>query len=799
MDELEELKGKLEAKENELTNLQVEFAKAKANFEEERLAYAKQSEAIDKQLDEMIKGVEENEASIANTALVIENYREALESEKNAHFEAEQKLYEALKAKDEEIKKLEESIKQTKFDNQIDQIANMVQDLSRRDMFGPRPPYQSQYYGPYKDPYDARMYDDHNRELAKRDEIIANLQKDKKQEIDALNAKIEALEAQVRDLNDALAKKQEATVSANYQELEEYESKLKGLIAADSFNGFNNLADLLEAYQASKKKEDLVYANESDKLSIASKYASLEEDKMTIKAKREVLDEAYAKVIKELDANLDEAVNAIKNGSIVAPVVMPVSEAPVVVNIEDAAPQAQNQVELPGEEASEVVSEPDGEVVVEEAPIYDSYEETAEALEKLEPLEVNQTPLIKIEEEPQVIITFDSEYLNKLNNIRRTRKSLEERKVVESANHKIELSNNENLQKEYGRKIEELKNRIDELTSNYQNSEDHSEEALAKFEVEKEKVFMELTSRQNQLSKLSDDDVRKINLRYHNIIKGIEDQLLRLEEEERELKDTYLLKQRKEQARLNREAELNKKFEEANVVKDEEPRVIESQDEIRERKYRTYLDSQVSRQPKKLISEDEITDITVNDKGEVVSGKEEVKPIDKAEVEEALEQKTIFDAPTEEVKKEEVKEEIEVSENKISPKELELRKKYESFCAAEKVYSNDIATVREYKRLKEQYLAYDRAISDNNDKISGLNEVLKASNDPNEVANVRQQISELKTKGDSLRDNREYTKRQFNEASKEKHVKDYIKLVQKIEDAEAILNKYQAKRDKKAK
>ena len=796
--ELDELKNKLDAKEAELASLQAEFNKAKARFEDERLAYAKQSEAIDKQLDEMIKGVEENEASIANTALVIEHYREALESEKDAHFEAEQKLYDALKAKDDEIKKLEEAIKQNKLDNQIDQIANMVQDLSRRDMFGPRAPYQSQYYGPY-DPYDDRMREDHNRELAKRDEIIASLQKDKKQEIDALNAKIEALEAQVRDLNDALAKKQEvASSSINYQELDDYASKIKTLIVADKFNGFNNLADLLDAYQNSKKKEELVYANECDKLDIAFKYASLEADKQTINAKRELLNDVYANAIKELDANLDDAVNAIKNGNnIVSPVVATVDSAPVVVDIEDTAPAEEVKDELPGEEAKEVLSEPDGDVISSEAPIYDSYEEKAEAFEKLEPLEVKQTPLIKIEDEPQVVITFDSEYLNKLNNIRRTRKSLEERKVVESANHKIELSNNENLQKEYGRKIEELNNRIEELTLNYQNSEDHSEEALSKFEVEKEKVFMELTSRQNQLSKLSDDDVRKINLRYHTIIKGIEDQLLRLEEEEKELKETYLLKQKKEQSRLNREAELNKKFEEANVVKDDEPRIIESQDEVRERKYRNYLESQVSRQPRKLIDEEDITNIVVNDKGEVVSGKDEVKPIDRAEVEEALTEKVI-EAPVEESKANEASEEIEVKETKISPKEVELRKKYESFCEAEKVYSNDIASVREYKHLKEQYLGYEQAINENNDKISGLNEVLKASNDENEVANVKAQISELKAKAESLKDNRDYAKKQYVEASKDKHVKDYMKLVQKIEDAASILKKYQAKRDKKA-
>ena len=804
--EADELRSKLDAKTLEYNNLQAEFERAKASFEEERLAYAKQSEAIDKQLDEMLKGVEENETSIANTALVIENYREALESEKNAHFEAEQQLYDALKAKDQEIKKLEEAIKQNKLDNQIDQIANMVSDLSRRDMFAPRPPYQSQYYGPYdyKDPYDARMREDHNRELAKRDEIIASLQKDKKQEIEALNAKIEALEAQVRDLSEALAKKQEASgVNVNYQELEEYTQKIKGLLVADAFNGFNNLSDLLDAYQNAKKKEELVYSNECDKLNIAFKYASLEEDKNTISAKREILNDTYAKVIKDLDANLDKAVNAIKNGSGSIPQVevAQVEAAPIVVNIEDAAPASEKKIDVPGED---VVSEPDGDIVSDEAPIYDSYEEKAEAFEKYEALEAKQTPLIEVNEEPQVVITFDSEYLNKLNNIRRTRKSLEERKVVESANHKIELSNNESLQKEYTRKIEELKNRIDELTINYQNGEDHSEDALAKFEVEKEKTFMELTSRQNQLSKLSDDDVRKINLRYHNIIKGIEDQLLRLEEEERELKETYLLKQKKEQAKLNREAELNKKFDEANVNRDEEPRIIESQDEIRERKYRNLIDAQTSRQPKKLLNEDEIADIKVNDKGEVVSGKEEVKPIDQVEVKEALGKPArqasvdLFDMPKEEPRKVEHAEEFEVRESKISAKEVELRKKYESFCQAEKVYSNDIGTVREYKRLKEQYLSYEKAISDNNDKISGLNEVLRASSDSNEIANLKAQISELKAKGESLRDNRDYAKKQVNEASKEKHVKDYIKLVDKIEDAANILKKYQAKRDKKA-
>lgn len=797
--EKDDLRSELAQKDLELAKAKAELEDAKARFEEERTAFTRQSEAINKQIDEMLKGVEENETSIANTALVIENYREALESEKNAHFEAEQQLYEALKAKDEELRKLEDAIKQTKLDNQIGQIANMVQDLQRRDMFAPRAPYQSQYYGPY-DPYDARMRDDQNKELAKRDEIIASLQRDRKKEVDALNAKIEALEAQVRDLNEALAKKQEVSSSnINYQELDEYMARIRMHLVASNLDGFKSLADLLDAYQEEKKKESLVYANETDKLNIASKYASDSASKQTIDAKREFLDDYYAKTIKELDANLERASSAIKkNDAIVSPVVVQSGAAPVVVSVEDTAPASDLvKEEIPYADVKEVANTPDGEVVSDEAPIYDSYEEKAEAFERLEPLEVKQTPLIKPEEDDnQVVITFDSEYLNKLNNIRRTRKSLEERKVVESANHKIELSNNETLQKEYARKIEELKNRIDEMTLNYQESDDHSDEALEKFEVEKQKVFFELTTRQSQLNKLSDDDVRKINLRYHNIIKGIEDQLLRLEDEEKQLRDTYLLKQKKEESRLNREAALNKQFEDANVVKNEveEPRIIESQDEIRERKFRSRYEGLMSSQPRKLIDDKDVANIVVNEHGNVV-GAEEVKPIDKEEVKETLETNVYEETP--EVKPVDTEEKMEVKESKISAKEVELRKKYDSFCSAEKVYSNDIASVREYKRLKEQYLACEKAIEENNDKISGLNEVLKASNDSNEIANLRAQINELKNKGESLKDNRDYVKRQCNEASKDKHVKDYNKLIQKIEDAAAILKKYQAKREKK--
>ena len=785
------LREELNAKELEVVSLNNEVEKLKEQLEIEKAAYAKQSEAIGKQLDEMLKGVEENETSIANTALVIENYREALENEKNAHLEAEQELYEALKEKELEIKRLEDTIRQSKRDQQIDRIADMVQDLSRRDMFGPRPPYQGPYYG-YNDPYDNMVKEDHDREIAKRDQVIAGLQKERKQESDALNAKIEALEAQIKDLNEALAKKQE-NVSSNvdYKELEEYSSKIKELFKVNELTGFNNLASLLDAYKAAKRQNEFVYSNENDKLDIAFKYAGADVQD-TIKAKKEMLDDVYAASIKMLDANLDKAVEDIKNGNVVSPVVAPASVDAVIVDLD--APAEVKKDLVSGEE---VESTPDGDVVSQDAPIYDSYEEKVAAFEELAPLEAKQTPLIEANEEPQVVITFDSEYLNKLNNIRRTRKSLEERKVVENANHKIELSNNDALQKEYAHKIEELKARIEEISADYQNGEDHSEEAHEKYEVEKQKLFFELTTRQSQLNKLSDDDVRKINLRYQNIIKGIEDQLLRLEEEEKALKDTYLSKQAKEKSRLEREADLNKKFEEANVIKDDEPRIIESQDEIRERKYREFLDSQVSRQPRKLISEEQIADIKLNGKGEVVSGKDITSPIDKEEVKETLNNNVYVDleeAPKQESPKEDI---IDVKESKISPKEVELRKKYESFCQAEKTYSNDIASVREYKKLKEQYLSIEAAISENNDKIAGLTEVLKASGDENEIANLKNQINDLKAKGENLKNNRDYAKKQVNDASKDRRVKEYLKLVDKIEEAGNLIKKYQAKRDKK--
>ena len=803
--ELDELKAKLLAKEGELASLNSELEQTKERFDLERVAYNKQSEAINRQLEEMIKGVEENETSIANTALVIEHYREALENEKNDHLESEQQLYDALKAKDEEIKHLKEQAKQDKLDSQIDQIANMVHDLSRRDMYGVRPPYQSQYYAPF-DPYNDRMHMDQQKEIEKRDEIIASLQKERKAETDALNAKIASLEAQIKDLNDALLKKEEkATPSINYQDLNEYSVKMRSHLVSDALVGYTNLADLLDAYQEAKKKVSNVYVGEVDKLNIANKYSSDEVSKQTLQAKRELLDDYYANVIKELDANLENGVNKIKEGEIVNPVVTASPVAPVVVDIEETAPVSDAMQEVvPDEEIKEVNKTPDGDKVLEEAPIYDSYEEKAEALEQLEPLEVKQTPLIKQEEDPnQVIITFDSEYLNKLNNIRRTRKSLEERKVVESANHRIELSNNENLQKEYARKIADLQLRIDELTANYQASEDHSEEAKDKFEVEKQKLFFELTSRQSQLNKLSDDDVRKINLRYHNIIKGIEDQLLRLEEEEKELRDTYILKQKKEQSKQSREAALQKQFADANVQDNDydEPRIIESQDEIRERKFRSRYDGLVSSQPRKLIDDKDVANIVVNEHGDVVSGKDnKVYMVDKEKVKESLEKENdIILSPIE--KQVEAEPEVEpledVKEAKISPKEMELRKKYDSFCQAEKVYSNDIASVREYKKAKAEYLSFEQAISENEDKIIGLNEVLKASSDNNEIANLKNQISELKAKGENLKDNRDYAKKQFNNASKDKHVKDYIKLIQKIEDAAVILKKYQAKREKK--
>ena len=768
------LAKELADKELEIVSLNNEVEKLKEQLEIEKAAYAKQSEAIGKQLDEMIKGVEENETSIANTALVIENYREALENEKNAHLEAEQKLYDSLKEKELEIKRLEDAIKQNKRDLQIDQIASMVQDLSRRDMFAPRPPYQGPFYG-YADPYDERVKEDHDREIAKRDQVIAGLQRERKQESDALNAKIEALEAQIRDLNEALAKKQEnANKTVNYQELEEYSHKINELFKANALIGFNNLASLLDAYKEAKKQNEFVYANETDKLNIANKYAG-DDAKPTISAKKEMLDDVYAKAIKGLDANLDKAVDAIKNGEVVSPVVASSDADAVIVDLEDA---------------------PMPEVKASDAPVYD--QEVQRDFGDIAPLEAEQVPLIEASEEPQVVITFDSEYLNKLNNIRRTRKSLEERKVVETANHKIELSNNEALQKEYAKKIEELNSRIEDASANYQNGEDHSAKALEKYEVEKQKLIYELNTRESQLAKLKEDDVRKIDLRYQNIIKGIEDQLLRLEEEEKQLKETYLSKQAKEASKQAREAELNKKFEEANVIKDDEPRIIESQDEIRERKYREFLESRVSRQPRKLIEEEDIADIKLNDKGEVVSGKEAVTPVDKEEVKDALKDNNVYEDNLE-VKEtaSPASEEMELKESKISPKEVELRKKYEEFCAAEKKYSTDIASVREFKALKEQYLSFDQAIEENNDKIVGLNEVLKASNDANEIANLKNQISELKAKGDNLKNNRDYTKKQLNDASKDKRVKEYLKLVSKIEEAGSLIKKYQAKRDKK--
>lgn len=787
------LKDELSKKELELIGLKSDYELVKTNLADEKASYAKQSEAIKAQLDELLKGVEENETSIANTALVIENYRAALESEKNAHFDAEEQLYEALKAKDEQIKKLEDSIKQVKFDNQIDQLTNMVQDLSRRDMYGPRPPFGKDYY---RDPYEARISSDQDHEITKRDEIIAAIQKERKQEVDAFNAKIEALEAQVRDLNEALSKKQEgSSINVNYNDLEEYIGKIKGILVTNDLSSFNDLASLLDAYQNAKKEKNLIYTNECEKLDIANKYLEDGASKQTIKAKKEFLNDYYATILKELDANLEKASNDIKKGERVAsPVVLDSDAEPVIVEIDNSV----------GEDAiKEVGGEPDGTLVNEEAPIYDTYEERAQALEELEPLAINETPLIEpASDDNQVIITFDSEYLNKLNNIRRTRKSLEERKVVETANHKIELSNNENLQKEYVRKIEELKNRIEEMTADYQNGEDHSEEALQKFEVEKQKVFFELTSRQSQLNKLSEDDVRKINLRYHNIIKGIEDQLIRLEEEEKELRETYLLKQAKEESKASREAALNKQFEEANVKPAiEEPRVLESQDEIRERKFRSRYEGLISSQPRKLIEDKDVTNIVVDDKGDVVSGvdnkvtsKEEPKEETNNSLFDEFEEKPVIKA------KEEFddEEKVDVKESKISSKEVELRKKYESFCEAERTYSNDIASVREYKRLKEQYLAIEKAIYDNNETISGLTDTLKASSDKNEIANLKAKINELKAKGESLKDNRDYVKKQCNDASKDKHVRDYNRLIQKIEDAADILKKYQAKRDKKA-
>ncbi|MFA6890355.1 MAG: hypothetical protein WCQ80_05015, partial [Bacilli bacterium] len=338
--------------------------------------------------------------------------------------------------------------------------------------------------------------------------------------------------------------------------------------------------------------------------------------------------------------------------------------------------------------------------------------------------------------------TIDQEYLRRLNNIKQMKILLDSRKKEISSSYEADRIESKELELRFVQKMEEVSRKMDLLKENYEKKAKNTRNQ-SDFETENTKLNVELQSREEQLRKLREEDMTKMNSRYQNSIVNIDEQFQALLEEEKSLKDEFVFKQQKTQSKVQREEQMVQKLHEEQL----EGRIIESQEEIK-RRHLAHAEP---------VIEDTSTPISV-------AAKEE--PI-----------KTV------------VKE-----SQPISSKEQELRQIFAKYVEAQKRLLQDFVFVREYQEAMQEKRAYLTQNEKLDQQIRELSLQMQGAISESEKSRLEWQTKDIAIRQDNNRAKISYRDRQLTNLVTNKHVQDYIKIIEHLDMMNHILKQYATKR-----
>lgn len=768
-------------------------------------------------LDDLKDQITTYRKDLDKTRQALDHYKQALIEERNSHYEVEQKLFRDLDSKEQELLKLKTEMtkvpQENRLDTQINTIAHLVSELENKAKAKETPTVWPQMpYGPYyQDPFQHAKYE-LEKELEKRDRIIEELRRDRQTETtqqrnqtqeSALSYKINHLEDQVKELGTMLRQLPKASETPDSKqvqtellknlasELEKYKQELKQdmekqmTVKSKPVEVHTTVQALVDAYTREKELLAFEYNNEKNKLEIEKKFATSGQQLQSIENQLYDLYQLYVQQIKAKDVAFQKAMLAFQQPQETQKQVVyekPIIQKQVIEQEETieepvAFETPSEPVEAPEELKQEVTLE---ELPVEEAPV-----------EEKQPIETPRHSTWDIRpntaQRGQFVGTVDPEYLNKINQIRKLQKMLEDRRTEE--NLKYEESTNEisASQEVLRQKIDVVKGKLSDVEQAYRSKRDFGVEREKEFENEKTRLYLELQTREEQLRKLQDEDKRKMDVRHKNIIQNIEEQLKNLEEEEKRLKETYLLKQQKTQSQLIREAEIKQKLE-AEKSKQVETRIIESQEVIKQRA----LEEQQEEKPTPEPLEEEPQPIEeasapVEEAIEQQQLELEIEPVEEPVQEEPVEEESTLPQP----------EEAPTPSIEVSEKEKQLMEMYEKYGRAEKQMVQEVTNVRVYKQLKMERVAYQNEYLKQKESLDSLKSSLRYAKTPKEIEEFETQINNLQVRQENLKVRIDHRDKQLKAFNNDKNVREYMKLVEKLESMEQILRKYAKKRDNK--
>ena len=742
-------------------------------FAEEIKAFKQESEAklatIREQYQEAIASMDNYKRELDKTREQLEKVQQGTAEEKNRHQELERKLARELDDRNQEIKQLKANFDQlvkekeaAKLETQLNQIATMVTELGNKSKEGPNHPYQYNYeyekeMERRKRITEAMMKEEEEQERRKQDELKQSF-----------NIKIEGLESQVRELGSLLKVKvednseQTKIIKSITDDFEAFKKELKDDLEqqrkAKEEESAAPMRKLVQEYTRDKDLLQYQHNNEINNLEVDKKFVTDSEIIKTIDEKIRQARVRYLEMAQHRDIQFQRDL-AILNGYQIPiePIryvepkkeEIPVGDAPSTheVTTEQLVMEELPPQELPPQEL------PPQELPPQELPIRESEEEKLAPVEEPIPTpDLTSTPkrstvvYTRPIDTDTFVRSIDQEYLRRLSNIKQMKTLLDARKKELTSSYEVDRAELRDQEARLVQKVEDVNRKIEALKLEYENKAMNTRNQSS-FETENTKLNVELLSRKEQLRKIHEEDMVKLNSRYQNAMMNIDHQYQGLVEEEQTLKEEHVIKQQKLQSRIVREEAMVKKLQEEQT----EGRIIESQEEIKQRTLAT----------------------------------PEPTPTEKAPVAPA----TVEPTPTEPVA-------VTPSEPSaaISPKEKELRVIYQKYVDAQRKLLQDFVSVRDYQESLKEKLGYKLQNDRLNQQIADLELQAKAPMSASDKSRLDWQLKDLLIRRDNNKTKIAYRDRQLASLTSNKHVADYVKIIDRLETMTQILKQYAAKR-----
>ncbi len=130
----------------------------------------------------------------------------------------------------------------------------------------------------------------------------------------------------------------------------------------------------------------------------------------------------------------------------------------------------------------------------------------------------------------------------------------------------------------------------------------------------------------------------------------------------------------------------------------------------------------------------------------------------------------------------------------LSPKEQELRNIFAKYVEAQKRLLQDFVSVREYQEALKEKRAYLAQNEKFDEQIKELMRQLQGVLSSSEKSRLEWQIKDVTIRKDNNKTKVSYRDRQLTTLALNKHVQDYIKIIERLDAMNAILKQYAAKR-----